>query len=197
MDKTMTEVDFLNLPTVDLMGWWIYHESNGKTTHAEEYAKHIAAYDAYGREGIALVLGSAGYAKEESDEVKVIRLQDLKGMLTKMKTQNDLRIFHVEFVKRTDGTLRHMECRYGVKKYLKGGEKAFDDKEYDLTTVWDINAAPMYNKEEKAKIESGELSPRASGGYRSIALENIIRAKIGGRKYVVEENKDLVNLLKD
>lgn len=195
--KLMTMVDFLNFPTVDLMGWWLFHNAKTSVNHAEDYAKSIAAYDAYGREGIALILSEAGYAKEDTDEVKMIRLQDLKGILTKMRTQNDHRIFSVAFVKKTDGTLRHMECRYGVKKHLKGGEAAYDPKDYDLTFVFDIHAAPRYNKEEMEKIRAGTMTERPAGDYRSISLENIIRAKIGGKKYIVEENKELVNLLKD
>jgi hypothetical protein len=197
--KIMTATDFLNLPTVDLMGWWLYHESGSGRLHCdpEDFARVIAAYDAYGREGIAAILGDAGYSATEDELPKVIGLAAAKGLLTKMKNNHDSRIFSAVFVKRTDGTLRHMQCRYDVKKYLKGGEQAYEPKEHDLTCVFDINAAPRYNAEEKVKIAEGKMKERPAGDYRSINLEHLIRLSIGGKQYIIEENKDLVNLLKD
>ena len=53
----------------------------------------------------------------------------------------DGQIFSVEFIKRTDGSLRHMVCRLGVKKHLKGGSAAYDAKEHDLLTVFDMERA--------------------------------------------------------
>ncbi len=192
----MTVIDFMNLPTVDLMGWWIYHEDSGiKQNEPEDYAKIVAAYDALGREGVSSILSEGGYEKDDPD-VKVISLAVAKGFLSKMKSTSDSRIFSVEFVKRTDGTYRKMLCRYGVTKHLKGGEKSFDDKDYDLNTVWDTQADPKpSNKERIANIQEGTPLRVSKGDYRSIPLENIIRLTIGGRQYIIEENKDKVNLL--
>lgn len=75
------------------------------------------------------------------------------------------RIFSVTFTKRTTGETRHMVCRLGVTKHLKGGEKKFDDAEKGLLTVFDI---------EKE-------------GYRSIACEAVSQIKVDGE--VWEESK--------
>lgn len=63
------------------------------------------------------------------------------------------KIFTVSFVKK-DGTLRKMNCRLGVTKHLKGGELAFDPKEYDLIPVFDLqkNAYRMINVETLVEV---------------------------------------------
>lgn len=75
------------------------------------------------------------------------------------------KIIGIRFVKRTDGTIREMNCRLGVKKYLKGGEKAYDAKEKGLITVFDMQKK----------------------GYRSIPTENILAIVIGGEWKEVKE----------
>lgn len=74
---------------------------------------------------------------------------------------SDGAIFSVEFVKRSNGQLRKMVCRMGVKKYLKGGGKAYKSKTYDLLTVFD-----MKNK-----------------GYRSIPVDAIQRLCVNGQVF--------------
>ena len=74
---------------------------------------------------------------------------------------SDGSIFSVEFIKRTDGGLRKMVCRLGVKKYLKGGSKAYDTRKHNLLTVFD-----MENK-----------------GYRSIPVEAIRQLTVGGQTF--------------
>lgn len=63
------------------------------------------------------------------------------------------KIFTVSFIKK-DGTLRKMNCRLGVTKHLKGGELAFDPKEYDLIPVFDLqkNAYRMINLDSLVEI---------------------------------------------
>jgi len=70
-------------------------------------------------------------------------------------------IFSVEFIKRTDGSLRKMVCRLGVKKHLKGGSKAYDAKAKNLLSVFDM---------EKE-------------GYRSIPVEAIQRISVHGQTF--------------
>ena len=75
------------------------------------------------------------------------------------------KFFTVTFIKRSDGSERVMNCRKGVKKHLKGGEKKYDPKKHNLVCVFD----------------------RQAMGYRSIALESIIRISMdGGKVYEVE-----------
>ena len=43
----------------------------------------------------------------------------------------------VEFVKRTTGEVRRMNCRTGVTKGVTGVGKSFNDSDKGLVTVWD------------------------------------------------------------
>lgn len=62
------------------------------------------------------------------------------------------KIFSVEFVKK-DGSVRLMNCRLGVTKYLKGGQSTLDPNKF--ITVYDLQ----------------------SEGYRAINIETIINVK--------------------
>lgn len=48
------------------------------------------------------------------------------------------KIFTVEFVKRTNGEVRRLNCRMGVKKHLKGGGPAYDFGSKGLVPVFDM-----------------------------------------------------------
>lgn len=72
------------------------------------------------------------------------------------------KIFSVSFVKK-DGSSRLMNCRLGVTKHLKGGELAYDPKEYGLIAVFDIQ----------------------KNNYRMINLETIQELSINGDKFQV------------
>jgi len=63
------------------------------------------------------------------------------------------KFFSVEFVKRTTGEVRRMNCRTGVTIGVTGVGKAFNDVDKGLVTVWD------------AQISQ----------FRSIPLANIIK----------------------
>lgn len=87
-------------------------------------------------------------------------------------------IFSVLFEKRTDGTPRLMPCMFNVKKYLAGGEAAYNPREYNLMFVWDT---------EKAN-------------YRCINLETLMWMRMAKRiegkvfercRYIVTCNKPL------
>lgn len=88
--------------------------------------------------------------------------QDAKRLLKSLKRKHYQKFFAVEFIKRTDGTLRHMRCRLGVFKHLKGGPRAYDPKAHGLLTVFEP---------EK--------------GYRSIPLDSLRAITLEGRKYAV------------
>lgn len=76
-------------------------------------------------------------------------------------------IFAVTFVKRSTGEVREMQCRFGVKSHLQGGEAAYNPKDKDLLWVFSVD----------------------SDGYRSIPYEGIIR--IVGMGRTIYENKKL------
>lgn len=77
------------------------------------------------------------------------------------------RIFAVEFVKRSTGELRLMNCRTDVSKYVTGAGLSYDPKAKGLITVFDM----------------------CKHGYRSIPVDGIQRIKVDGEwQFVVAEN---------
>jgi hypothetical protein len=88
----------------------------------------------------------------------------VRDLVLWVRQQSAGRIFKVRFQKRTgDKGIREMVCRIGVKKHLAGGEKSFDDDEYKLLTVWDMQR----------------------NGYRSIPTDGIISARLDGHEYSI------------
>jgi len=77
------------------------------------------------------------------------------------KLVSDGQIFYIEFIKRTTGELRKMRCRTGVKKHLKGGNKAYDAKAKNLITVFDME----------------------NNGYRSIPAEGVRSLTVSGQHF--------------
>jgi len=75
--------------------------------------------------------------------------------------------FTVTFTKRTNGEIRVMNCRKNVKKYLKGGDRAYDPKKHQLVFVYDV-----------------KIKDRAKA-YRSIPLDSIHHIKLADQEYKV------------
>jgi hypothetical protein len=73
------------------------------------------------------------------------------------------RTFSATFVKRTDNTLKTLNCRFGVTSALKGGKAAYKASDKGLMVVYDQNAK----------------------GYRSINLAALKEIQIDGKKMVV------------
>jgi hypothetical protein len=76
------------------------------------------------------------------------------------------KIFTVTFIKRTDGSVRVMNARLGVKAYLKGGTLP-------------------YNPEEKGLIPVFDIQKRS---YRMISLDSILVLKTGNKEYEIKDN---------
>jgi hypothetical protein len=95
--------------------------------------------------------------------MQAITAETAKKMVEDAKDDTCGKTFTVTFIKRTTGKERVMNCRYGVKKHLKGGVKAYDPKKKGLVCVFDMQA----------------------GGYRSIALESIRKIAMEGEVYEV------------
>ena len=95
--------------------------------------------------------------EQASEEINVpaFNLRNLTALVS------DGQIFTVEFIKRTTGDLRKLNCRIGVNKHLKGGKVAYNATEKQLLTVFDMTA----------------------NGYRSIPLEGIQRVSVGGQVF--------------
>ena len=71
------------------------------------------------------------------------------------------RIFTVEFIKRTTGELRVMNCRRGVSKNVKGVGLAFDPGTKALMGVWDMQA----------------------NAHRFVSLDSLVALKLAGQTY--------------
>jgi hypothetical protein len=75
----------------------------------------------------------------------------------------DGKIFSASFVKRSDGSVRQMLARTGVKPD-GGGERSYNPSDHNLLLVWDLQAK----------------------GYRTIPADNLIRIKAHGREVQTE-----------
>lgn len=70
-------------------------------------------------------------------------------------------IFAVEFVKRTDGTIREMLCRTGVTKGTHGGSMGYNPADHGLLSVYDMQKA----------------------GFRSLPVDGIVHLSMDGKRY--------------
>jgi len=90
----------------------------------------------------------------------VISKQEAGQMVMNYKSGQ---FFTVKFIKRTDGSLRTMNCRKGVRKNLKGVGHSYDPAKKKLVCVRDVQKR----------------------AYRMISLENITELSMRGKKYIV------------
>ena len=96
-----------------------------------------------------------------------ISLEDARKLIYKHKFEEQT-VFGVDFVKRSDKSLRIMQCRFNVKKYLMHGERAYNPKDYDLVCVFDMQKM----------------------AYRSIPLDAIVEIRMNGITYKVNIESD-------
>ena len=71
------------------------------------------------REEVRFLIYERKYLKESEFEISK---EDLMKSMVDSKGQ----IFTITFFKRKDGSQRVMNCRYGVRSYLKGGSLPYD-----------------------------------------------------------------------
>lgn len=81
----------------------------------------------------------------------------------------DGKIFTVDFIKRTNGEPRTMNCRRNVQKGVKGVGLKFDPKEKDLLVVYDMQ-----------KINEGTGD---KGAFRMINLSDMTALRMDGNSY--------------
>jgi hypothetical protein len=89
-------------------------------------------------------------------------------------------IFSVEFVKRTTGELRKMNCRKGVKKGVNGRGRNFDPASKGLIGVYDMQIASRV-----ATLQAAGM-PVKDDGHRFISVEGIRSMTVGGQRYEVK-----------
>jgi len=111
-----------------------------------------------------------------NNNVQIVTADEIKALAAGID-HNESTIFSVVFIKRTNGDLRKMTCRRGVKKYLAGGKAAYSFKDHDLLPVFDLN-----------KIESAEHK----GAYRVINLNQLKELKYRGQVYRTQDYQDIL-----
>jgi hypothetical protein len=79
--------------------------------------------------------------------------------------------FNVTFIKRTNGELRTMTARTGVKKWVKGVGLSFNPKSKNLLGVHVQN----------------EADKKEDGAYRFVNLETVMEIRSGGKVLVVSD----------
>ncbi len=95
------------------------------------------------------------------DNVATIDKETAKSIVEGYKGNQ---FFTVTFVKRSDGSIRKMNCRKGVSKGVTGEGRKYDPKSHGLVGVRDVQAK----------------------AFRMIPLEGITAINITGRKYIVK-----------
>lgn len=88
-------------------------------------------------------------------------------------------IFSVDFVKRTDKTIRTMSARRGVKKGVKGVGQAYDPKAKNLLTVYDMHKLDPSRESNRGK----SVDEMEKGAFRMINLEGLVALRMGGKTY--------------
>lgn len=92
---------------------------------------------------------------------------------------SDGRIFTVDFVKRTDNTMRTMSCRRGVTKGVKGVGMSYDPQAKNLLTVYDMQKLDPSAPHNVGKSED----ERTKGAFRNINLEALVALRMGGKSF--------------
>jgi len=88
--------------------------------------------------------------------LKEMTQEEVKKLIESTKGK----FFGIRFVKRSDGTVRTMLCRTGVRAFVKGSigkGKSYEPADKNLITVWDPHA----------------YAPKGDAGYRNIPIENV------------------------
>lgn len=95
------------------------------------------------------------------------------------------KVFGVSFVKRGDGSIRHMRARIGVSRYVNGQGRNYNPANHDLIGVYEFVTNPFTPRNGKGQFVGDGGLPMERKGYKSIPIDSIYRLKIGGKEYVV------------
>lgn len=104
-----------------------------------------------------------------------------------IEATNSGQIFSIDFVKRTDNSLRTMSARRGVKKGVKGVGQAYDPKAKNLLTVYDMQKLDPSRESNKGK----SVDEMEKGAFRNINLEALVALRMGGKAYDWNHSKGL------
>jgi len=120
--------------------------------------------------------------------LKISRAEAVK-MIEELTFGSNGVIFTVEFVKRTNGEYRVMNCRGGVQKGVKGVGLAFDPREKGLFVVYDMQKLDERFLQTRLLLDPSDTV--AKGAFRMINEEGLQVIKARGEEYeVVGELED-------
>ena len=102
-------------------------------------------------------------SKKRDRPTHIVPRDAIVAILERHRDEGKGRAFTVSFTKRTDGSKRLMNCRYGVYNKLKQGQAPFNFADKNLHSVYDL----------------------VSHDYRSIPLDTIDQVVLEGVKYEV------------
>ena len=111
----------------------------------------------YIKEEIITILYTKKYLTEA---VQSVSWEEAREIMRKNKNK----IFTVTFRKRSDGSVRVMNCRIGVKKYLHGGELPYWPDDHNLVPVFDLKKKD----------------------YRMISADSLQSLKVGNNVYMIK-----------
>ena len=126
-------------------------------------------------------------ALSEMDKADVIAIEQT---LTAIPTENVRdriasvggQFFAIDFARKNDkkvagvvveeaGSIRHMVCRRGVAKYVKGvqpvGQRKAEDSRNEVLTVWDVGVYQSLRKEGREQEQAG------GNAYRRINMSDV------------------------
>ena len=91
-------------------------------------------------------------------------------------TRDSGSIFNVTFIKRTNGEVRSMNARLGVKRGQNGVGLAFNAKQKNLIVCYDVQKAQGMTDEQASKTS-----------YRMINCDSITDLNLKGVSYSIEK----------
>lgn len=112
--------------------------------------------------------------------------------------------FAIDFARKTDkkvngvvveaaGSIRHMVCRRGVSKYVKGvqpeGQRKNEDAKHDVLTVWDVGVYQAFRKSGVEQMVAGEKSYRRinMADVKAISIPSVVIEQTQERVAVAQE----------
>jgi hypothetical protein len=95
------------------------------------------------------------------------------------------KLFGVEFIKRSNGALRRMTARLGVRKGVSGIGSLIVPSDHGLITVCEF----VSDRETASNSRPGLLPAAVCIGtqFRFIPIEGIRKLRIGGKSYQVQD----------
>lgn len=142
--------------------YYAYSDDHRKYTKGHDSEQRLRAIADQAEELKQLMVAYVAYIFDDDEKPTAPAAQPVPFNLKNLtKLVSDGQIFSVEFIRRSDGMLRKMRCRLGVRKHLKGGVNAYSPKEHDLLCVYDMEAQ----------------------GYRSIPVDTVKKLTVSGQVF--------------